>query len=47
MDMILYNGIVAGFVGQNSSDAIISSCYVANTNIENTINIFKSFLRKV
>ncbi len=31
-------GIMAGFVGRNDSDCIISSCYVANTSIENTSN---------
>lgn len=32
-------GIVAGFVGENSVNSVISSCYVANTSVENTSNI--------
>lgn len=32
-------GIMAGFVGQNDANCIISSCYVANTSVENTSNI--------
>ncbi len=35
-------GVVAGFVGQNNSERIISSSYVANTTVENTYSVVNS-----